>query len=64
MDLSAIPTPLMTNVTAQSVVGIAPAQAESSGAKLPWPTLVAPKENTPAEKSGPIPVYSVNFILA
>ncbi|KAI8430881.1 hypothetical protein MSG28_001012 [Choristoneura fumiferana] len=51
MDLSAIPAPLMTNVTAQSIVGVAPTQDESSGANLPWAALVTPKENTPAEKS-------------
>ncbi|CAD0194248.1 unnamed protein product [Chrysodeixis includens] len=39
VDLSKIENPLLTNVTAQSMVGVAPMAGESGPSQLPWGTL-------------------------
>ncbi|XP_075991144.1 uncharacterized protein LOC142986513 [Anticarsia gemmatalis] len=61
VDLSQIPAPLLTNVTAQSMVGVAPVSASQGNApnQLPWSTLnhltnMAPNLPQNSKQSPPI----------
>lgn len=53
LDLSQIPAPLLTNVTAQSMVGVAPVAGNQGNVtnQLPWSTLDQMTNMAPAPSS-------------